>query len=266
MKYCPHYSVATAEGSKIKQGIGYQKIRQFPKLVNMCKIYDEDSRARVAHYKNLSEKRGNQRHRGTPYSAPANKGKQRVIDGKKPRRGGISPNPIKYFKCGGAGHRANEFQTDVKKCFKCERPSHVVADYRVNIPTCYNYGEQGHISTNCQKPNKPQAGGKVFALAGSQPTSAYRLIKSTCYIYDTHLIAIIDTGATHSFIYVECVKKLGLVPSTLGREMVIDTPFIRLITTSLVFLNCPLSIFCKEFGVDLICLLLSDLDIILGMN
>lgn len=73
-------------------------------------------------------------------------------------------------------------------------------------------------------------------------------------------------GATHSFIFVDCVEKLGLAPSTLGREMVIGTPSIGSITTSLVSLNCPLSIFGKEFGVDLICLPLRDLDIILGMD
>lgn len=65
VKYCPHYNVETTEGSKcikfenglrpkIKHRIGYQKIRKFPKLVNRCRIYDEDSRAWVAHYKSLS--------------------------------------------------------------------------------------------------------------------------------------------------------------------------------------------------------------------
>lgn len=78
--------------SKIKQGISYQKIRQFPELVNRCRIYDEDNRARVSHYKSLSEKKGNLRHKGTPYSAPADKGKQKVVEGKKPSRGGTSPN------------------------------------------------------------------------------------------------------------------------------------------------------------------------------
>ena len=111
-----------------------------------------------------------------------------------------------------------------------------------------------------------QADGKVFALAGSQPTSADRLIRGICYVHDTPLIAIIDTGATHSFISVECVKKLGIVPSTLSKEMVIDTPSMGSVTTSFVCLNCPLTIVGRDFGVDLICLPLGELDIILGMN
>lgn len=49
-------------------------------------------------------------------------------------------------------------------------------------------------------------------------------------------------------------------------EMVIDTPAKGSVTTSLVCLRCPLSIFEKYFDVDLINLPLSGLDLILGMN
>lgn len=103
-------------------------------------------------------------------------------------------------------------------------------------------------------------------MTGSQPTSADRLIRGICYIAGVPLIAIVDTGATHTFISVDFVKRLGVKLSTLDREMVIDTPFIGSITTSLVCEKCPVSIFGKEFRVDLIFLPFSELDIILGMN
>ncbi|XP_058764814.1 uncharacterized protein LOC131638278 [Vicia villosa] len=162
------------------------------------------------------------------------------------------------------GHRANECQSDVKKFFKYGRPGHVVEDCRTNIPTCNNCGEQGHISTNCQKPNKSQADGKVFALKGSQPTSVDHLINGTCYVHDAPLTAIIDMDAAHSFISAKCLKRLELVSSTLSRGIVIDTPYMGSMTTSLVCLNCSLSILCKDFTVDLICLPLNELDVILG--
>ncbi|XP_058756261.1 uncharacterized protein LOC131629497 [Vicia villosa] len=49
-------------------------------------------------------------------------------------------------------------------------------------------------------------------------------------------------------------------------EMVIDTPANGLVTTSLVCLKCPLSMFNRDFVGDLIFLSLSGLDVILGTN
>lgn len=80
------------------------------------------------------------------------------------------------------------------------------------------------------------------------------------------LITIIDTSVTHSFIFVDCVKTLSLVVSTLTSRIVIDTPTNGSVTTSLIFLNCPLSIYGRDFGVDLIFIPLIDLHVILGMN
>ncbi|XP_050918776.1 uncharacterized protein LOC127136230 [Lathyrus oleraceus] len=48
--------------------------------------------------------------------------------------------------------------------------------------------------------------------------------------------------------------------------MVIDTPTMGSVTTSSICLKCPLNICDKDFEVDLVCLLLSQLDIILGMD
>ncbi|XP_050876480.1 uncharacterized protein LOC127080192 [Lathyrus oleraceus] len=57
-----------------------------------------------------------------------------------------------------------------------------------------------------------------------------------------------------------------LTVSTMSSGLIIDTPTNGLMTTSLIFLNCPLSIYGRDFGVDLICLPLSDIYVILGMS
>ncbi|XP_050897974.1 uncharacterized protein LOC127104872 [Lathyrus oleraceus] len=57
-RFCPHYNAVEAEHSKclkfenglrpeIKQFIGYQQIQWFSELVNKCRIYEEDSKARA---------------------------------------------------------------------------------------------------------------------------------------------------------------------------------------------------------------------------
>jgi hypothetical protein len=53
--------------------------------------------------------------------------------------------------------------------------------------------------------------------------------------------------------------------SMLGR-MVIDTPANGSVTTALACRNCPLTIYGKHFGIDLVCLTLSQIDAIPGMN
>ena len=86
------------------------------------------------------------------------------------------------------------------------------------------------------------------------------------FINNTPLVAIIDTEATHSFISTECAQCLNLLLSSMGGEMVIDTPASGSVTTSLVCLSCPLTIYGRDFAMDLVCLPLKDLDVILGMN
>ncbi|XP_050875621.1 uncharacterized protein LOC127079257 [Lathyrus oleraceus] len=227
--FCPHYNDAIAEVSKcikfenwlcpkIKQGIRYREIRRFLELVNKCIIYDEDSRVRSSHYKSLSEKRGRRLNCEKLYSVLADKGKQRILDGRRPSAGGALA-PIKCYRCGGAGHHANECKSDEKKCFKCGKSGHLIADCKTNVLTCYNCGEPGHISTTFQKSKKSQLEG--------------RLIRGTCYIHDIPMIAIIGTGATHSFISANCVRKMGLVLSTLNDGLVVDTLANSAVTTSL---------------------------------
>lgn len=59
---------------KTKQFIRYQEIYRFSMLVNKCKIYDEDSRARYSHYKSESEKKSGNQNCGKPYVTLADKG------------------------------------------------------------------------------------------------------------------------------------------------------------------------------------------------
>ena len=54
--------------------------------------------------------------------------------------------------------------------------------------------------------------------------------------------------------------------SSKNGEMVVDTPAKGSVTTSFVCLKCPLSIFNRDFIIDLVCFPLRGLDVILGMN
>nr|KYP38335.1 hypothetical protein KK1_040407 [Cajanus cajan] len=87
-----------------------------------------------------------------------------------------------------------------------------------------------------------------------------------CFINGTSLIVLYDSGATHSFISHACVSKLKLLVSSLSFELIVETPTSDSVSTSDVCIKCPLSIDGRNFMVDLICLPLSQLDVILGMD
>lgn len=89
--------------------------------------------------------------------------------------------------------------------------------------TYFNYGEPGHISTQCHKPNKAQSSGKVFALSGTETTRYDNLIKGTCSLNGIPLITIVDTGVTHLFISLDYAKKLNMEISHMVGSMVVDT-------------------------------------------
>ena len=275
-RFCPYINAAGAEVSKclkfenglrpeIKQFIGYQQIRQFSTLVTACRIYEDDSKARASHYKAISEKKGRDLSRGKPYNISTDKGKLKKGTSDTVSSGGGVRPPMKCYNCGGIGHRANECQSSELKCFKCRGTGHRATECEKEV-VCFRCGEAGHISTYCQNPKKEQARGKVFALSGEDVPSSDKLIRGTCFINNVPLIAIIDTGATHSFISLECAMRLNLNMMSMSNRMVIDTPASGSVTTALVCRNCPLTIYGKHFGIDLVCLNLSQIDVILGMN
>jgi len=87
-----------------------------------------------------------------------------------------------------------------------------------------------------------------------------------CFINSNPLIAIIDTGAAHSFIFSSCVERLGLVVTPLSRRMGIDTPTNGSVTTSLVCAKYPVNFGCVDIELDLVCLPLKYMDVNFGMD
>ncbi|GAU51736.1 hypothetical protein TSUD_415360 [Trifolium subterraneum] len=141
---------------------------------------------------------------------------------------------------------------------------------KVENDKCYRCGKIGHRSFECHKSpecKKPKKiTGKVFALNGEGADQVDNLIRGTCFIHDTPLIAIIDTGVTHSFISMDCMKRLNIPVYEMSGCMNIETPASGSVTTRLVCRNCPVTVFGRHFGMDLVCIPLSGIDVIFGTN
>ena len=75
-----------------------------------------------------------------------------------------------------------------------------------------------------------------------------------------------DSGATHSFVSNECVRRLRLVIQELGCELIVVTPTSGEVSTSFVCEGCPMEVAGCRFKVNIICLPMEGLNVILGMN
>ena len=244
---------------KIYQYVGFHRIRDFATLVNKCRMFDEASKAKPSFYKAVNEKKGMSNDRGKPYGNDNGK-KKDFGDSSKPSRG----DEVKCKNCGRFGHRASDCKSTAMSCIKCEKTRHRVFVYKSKEIVCYNFGEVAHQSTKCKKPNK--AGGKVFALNAEEVEQPDNLIRSISFINSTPLIAIHDTGATHSFIYLSCDERLNLALSPMLRGMIIDTPTNGSVTTSFVCLKCPVNFGNVDFALDFVCLPLVHINVILGID
>jgi len=103
-------------------------------------------------------------------------------------------------------------------------------------------------------------------MTGVEAAENHDLIKGMYFIKGKTLNVLYDLGATHSFISNYCVQHLNMSTSFLKTSLVVSTPINDLIITNKVCLDYPLFIENRKFLVNLICLPLSQLDVILGMD
>ena len=277
--------------------VNYQGVHNFVQLTNMCRVYDEDQRAKTTFYRSTSASFGKERKqsaapsRPKPYSAPAERfgnrfgggqrsgGAQSMSRGPQPTAG-VSHSVTKPPRpaASGGGSSAPSPST-LMHCLKCGRLGHFARECPDTEVTCFKCSGKGHISSNCPNGRKerasgslsaqsgrPKTTGRVFALSGADAAKSDDLIQGICFIDQIPLVVLYDSGATHSFIARTCVEKLSLPVSSLKVDLLVDTPTSGSVLTSDVCLRCPVSISERQFLIDLIALPLSQIDVILGMD
>ncbi|XP_020961149.1 uncharacterized protein LOC107646733 [Arachis ipaensis] len=97
---------------------------------------------------------------------------------------------------------------------------------------------QGHLSRNCPRRETQDAGrsqqqGQIFATTVNDAARSESLIRGICKIGNQTLVALYDTGASHSFISHDRVDQLGLKLSELACDLHVHTPASNIVITKL---------------------------------
>ncbi|XP_020989576.1 uncharacterized protein LOC110276798 [Arachis duranensis] len=148
----------------------------------------------------------------------------------------------------------------------------VVEEYAktIGLGGCFNCGLPGHIARDCTCGKNPNAGqsqhqGRVFAVNAKDASKADPLMRGICVIGDKTLIALYDTGASHSFISFAKVEELGLKVSELAFDLHVHTPY-QTVMTKLRCRQVGFKLEGRDFVHDLIYLPMIGLEIILGFD
>ncbi|KAF1879566.1 hypothetical protein Lal_00033223 [Lupinus albus] len=103
-------------------------------------------------------------------------------------------------------------------------------------------------------------------MSGAEASNVDGLIKGNCMVAGIPLLVLFDSGATHSFISIECVDRLKLHTESLPFDLVVSTPTNVLVAVSTVVSRCLVVVNGRTFTVDLIGLPLSQLDLKVCMS
>ncbi|XP_016199830.1 uncharacterized protein LOC107640842 [Arachis ipaensis] len=124
------------------------------------------------------------------------------------------------------------------------------------------------VATTCGK--NPNAGqgqhqGRVFAVNTKDTSKVDPLMRGICFIGDKIIIALYDTGASHSFVSFAKVEELSLKVSGLPFDLHVHTLHQTVITRS----GCrqvEFKLEGRDFVHDLICLPMVGLEMIFGFD
>ncbi|XP_057452222.1 uncharacterized protein LOC130744042 [Lotus japonicus] len=228
-QFHPYYGTTADDASKcirfecglrpdIRAAIGHQQIRTFTVLVEKCRIFEENDRARREYYKsskfNKTSKRREERKK--PYSPRNYKPElqNRNYGGARP----TNPNShVTCYRCGKEGHKSWSCTATTTSGQTNLKPPVVGGTNTTSAP-------RNSAGASAQKPGRPVNKGKVFAMTGAEANTSEDLIQGTCFLCDISLVVLYDSGATHSFISHERAKSLKLVITQLPYDLVVTTP------------------------------------------
>nr|XP_029149674.1 uncharacterized protein LOC112757183 [Arachis hypogaea] len=240
------------------------EIRVFSDLVNKARVVEEYAKTVAA---SKDSHRGSSSHGHGKYFHPRGQNFMRgryVPQG----QGGFRKNTRDQIQRS-KGRGNHTMRSSDLACDRCGH-FHPYDSCKIGIDGCFNCGLPGHFARDCTRERNHNAGqsqhqGRVFAVNAKDASKVDPLMRGICLIGDKSLVALYDTGASHSFISFAKVEELGLKVSELPFDLHVHTPHQTVMTRS----SCRqvgFKLEGRDFVHDLICLPMVGLEMILGFD
>ncbi|XP_073133784.1 uncharacterized protein [Henckelia pumila] len=148
-------------------------------------------------------------------------------------------------------------------CQKCGK-SHS-GQCMLGTNTCFLCKKPGHFAKDCPQSKDPIRG-RVFAMTHDQVDPDSAIVTGMIRIAGLPAFVLIDSGATHSFISINFMIKLEVLPDESISKFCVSLPSGEELESSSVVRNCKVQIQSLVLCADFIVLKMVDFDAIFGMD
>ncbi|XP_042409459.1 uncharacterized protein LOC121998551 [Zingiber officinale] len=123
----------------------------------------------------------------------------------------------------------------------------------------------GHFVRECPLLKEPTKG-RVFAMTQEQVDLDTAIITGMIYVANVPAHALIDSGATHSFISEAYLTKLGIIPERMVAGYSVLLPLGEELHSNRMVKNCQMMMQNHMVGVRFIVLEMTEFDVIFSMD
>ncbi|XP_042396530.1 uncharacterized protein LOC121986642 [Zingiber officinale] len=130
---------------------------------------------------------------------------------------------------------------------------------------CFVCGEDGHKAKDCPKKQQPVTG-RAYVMHAKEAEPNNTLITGRIFIAGVSTYALLDLGATHSFVSDTFLKRLKILPEVMDFGFSVTIPSGDQMISTKIVKNLELRLQKNVVRADLIILPMAEFDIILGMD